>query len=175
MVSLRPRIKRFGLARFLVISVAGLSCALCTGTGWAQGGRDLKTVNVCKAVPGDAIATAVGGRLAEVRPFTPKDPTFTRCTYFVDVPGTGQATREAYSLWFYPPADFEDLRKYTNEKITEVSGLADGAYEFRDSGDGRFKIRVLKRGDVSFEATAGTADAARKVAGVAVAWLAKKR
>ena len=153
----------------------GVSLAVSAGTAAAQTPRDLKTMNVCQVVPGDAVATAVGGKLAETRPFTPKPPTFTRCTYFVDVPGTARSNRKGYTLWLYPPADFEELRKYTDGKITEVPGLADGACEFHDPGDGRFKIPVLKRGDVGVEATADTADAARKVAGVAVAWLAKNK
>ncbi len=37
-----------------------------------QPGRDYATLNVCKLVPGDAIARAFGGKLAEVRPFSDK-------------------------------------------------------------------------------------------------------
>jgi len=59
--------------------------------------------------------------------------------------------------------------------MTDVSGLGDGACIFQDSGDGRFKIRVLRKGDVTIEATADTADAARKVAGVTAASLAKAK
>jgi hypothetical protein len=54
-----------------------------------------------------------------------------------------------------------------------VTGIGDGAYAFKDPGDGRFKIRVLRRGDVTIEASADTAETARKVAAVAVAQLAK--
>jgi len=153
----------------------GVSLAVSAGTAAAQTPRDLKTMNVCQVVPGDAVAAAVGGKLAETRPFTPQNPTFTRCTYLVDVPVAGRSTRNGYTLWFYPPADFEELRKFTEGTITAVPGLADDAYEFLDPGDGRFKIRVLRRGDLTVEATAGTADAARKIAGVAVAWLAKQK
>jgi hypothetical protein len=174
MVSFWPRPGRIALPRALATFV-GVSLAVCAGTSWAQAGRDLKIVDVCRVIPGEAVAAAVGGKLAEVRPFTPKAPTFTRCTYLVDVPGGAQATRKGYALWFHPPADFEELRKYTEGKVTDIPGLGDGAYGFQDPGDGRFKIRVLKRGDVTIEATADTADAARKVAGVAIAALAKAK
>ena len=172
MVSFRPRLGRIALPVALA-TVVGVSLSVSAGTARAQTGRDLKTIDVCRIVPGEAVAAAVGGKLAEARPFTPKPPTFARCTYMVDVPGAAQAARKGFALWFYPPADFEELRKYTEGKVTDIPGLGDGAYGFQDPGDGRFKIRVLKRGDVAIEASADTADAARKVAGVAVARLAK--
>ena len=55
-----------------------------------------------------------------------------------------------------------------------MTGLGDGAYMFQDKGDGRNKFRVLKRGDLMFEATGDSADAARKVAAVVVEHLWKK-
>ena len=152
-----------------------LGSVLCVETAWAQAARDLGAVDVCRVIPGEAVAAAVGGKLAEARPFTPKPPTFTRCTYLVDVPGPEKPVRKGYALWLYPPGDFVELRGFTEGKITDIPGLGDGAYWFQDPGDGRFKIRVLKRGDVTIEATADTADAARKVAGVAVASLAKAK
>jgi hypothetical protein len=152
-----------------------LGSVLCAGIALAQVGRDLESVDVCRVIAGEAVAAAVGGKLVEVRPFTPKPPTFTRCTYFVDVPGPQKPLRKGYALWLYPPADFVELRGFTEGKITDIAGLGDGAYGFQDPGDGRFKIRVLKRGDVTIEATADTADAARTVAGVALASLAKTK
>lgn len=45
----------------------GVSLAVCTGMAAAQTPRDLKTMNVCQVVPGDAVAAAVGGKIAETR------------------------------------------------------------------------------------------------------------
>ncbi len=163
------------VSRTVLFALALTVAASAAGPSWAQTRRDLKTMDVCQVVPGDAVASAVGGKLAEARPFTPKPPTFTRCTYLVDVPGGAQTTRKGYALWFYAPSDFEELRKYTEGKVTDIPGLGDGAYIFQDPGDRRFKIRVLRRGDGTIEATADTADAARQVAGIAVAWLAKRK
>lgn len=135
----------------------------------AQARRDLSKVDVCQLVPGDAVARALGGKLAQTRPFNPKDGTFSRCTYFI-VPA-GSDERAGYSIWVYPAGSFEELKQYSEDKMTPVTGLGDGAYIFRDSGDSFFKLRVLKRGDLSFEAVADTAEKARKVAEAAVASL----
>jgi hypothetical protein len=72
-----------------------------------------------------------------------------------------------------PPEDFEELKKSIEEPRTTLTGLGDGAYMFHDKGDGRFKINVLKRGDLMFQATGETAESARKVADAVVAQLWK--
>ena len=148
-------------------------CSILGGTVSAQAGRDLKTIDVCKVIDGGAVAAAVGGTLAEVRPFNPKDGTLARCAYLVDVPKQGTPERKGYTVWVYPPSEFVGLRKYTEEKTTELPGIGDGAYWFQDAGDGRFKVRALKGGDVTIETTADSMDAARKIAGVALRALAK--
>ena len=77
-------------------------------------------------------------------------------------------------MWVSAEADFEELKRHTESPLTPVPGVGDGAYMFQDKGDGRFKIRVLKRGDLMFEATGDSADSARKVAAVVVEHLWKK-
>jgi hypothetical protein len=135
----------------------------------AQPRRDYVTFNVCQAVPGETIARAFGGKLVEARPFG--DKSFSRCTYFIVLPATGQ--RVGYAVWMQPPEDFEELKKYIEEPRTPLTGLGDGAYMFHDKGDGRFKINVLKRGDLMFQATGETAVSARKVADAVVAHMWK--
>jgi hypothetical protein len=166
---MRRSVVLLGMATILLLSY------LSGDTAKAQVRRDLKALDVCQAVPGEAVAKAVGGQFAEARPFAAKDSTLARCTYQVTLPGAGSGARKAYVVWVYPAADFESLRKFTAGRISEVPGLGDGAHAFQDSGDGRFKIRVLKRGDVTIEATADTADAARKVAETALACFSKAK
>jgi hypothetical protein len=136
----------------------------------SQTPRDWMTFNVCQLVPGDAVARAVAAKLNEVRPFY--DKTFSRCTYLVTITATNKPA--GYAVWMSPEADFEELKRHTESPLSPVTGLGDGAYMFQDKGDGRFKIRVLKRGDLMFEATGDSADAARKVAAVVVEHLWKK-
>ena len=131
--------------------------------------RDWTTFNVCQLVPGEAVAKAVAARLKEARPFY--DKTFSRCTYLVTLTATNKPT--GYVVWMEPEANFEELKKETRSPLTPVTGLGDGAYMFQDSGDNRFKLRVLKRGDLMFEATGDSAESARKVAEVVVGFLWK--
>jgi hypothetical protein len=76
-------------------------------------------------------------------------------------------------VWIQSAEDFEELKKYIDKPITPVSGLGDAAYVFQDD-DRRFKINVLKRGDLMFQATADTAESARKVADTVLAIVSKK-
>lgn len=131
--------------------------------------RDWTTVNVCQLVPGEAVARAVAGTLTEARPF--QDKIISRCTYLVTLANGKPA---GYVVWMQPETNFEELKKYTESPLTPVAGLGDGAYIFQDKGDSRFKLRVLKRGDLMFEATGDSAESARKVADVVVAHLWKK-
>ena len=149
-----------------------LSAALerSEGSSGQQPRRDYATLNVCEAVPGDVVTRALGGKLVQVRPFN--DKAFSRCTYFI-IP-TGSAQQLGYVVWMQPAADFEELKKATEEKITVVTGLGDAAYSFQDKGDGRFKINVVKRGDLMFQATANTAESARKIADAVAAHVWRK-
>jgi hypothetical protein len=156
-------------ASTLVVVVATLLAASDQAPGRSAGAprRDYETFNVCQAVPGETIARALGGKLVQTRPFY--DKSFSRCTYFVVPPG--KDAQLGYVVWVQPPEDFEELKKHMEEPRTALKGLGDGAYMFRDKGDGRFKINVLKRGDLMFQATGESAESARKVADAAAARL----
>jgi hypothetical protein len=143
---------------------------LLASLGTLQPRRDFSTLNVCQLVPGEVIARALGGKLVEARPVA--DKSVSRCSYFI-LPA-GSDSQRGYVVWMQPPDDFEELKKFISDPITAVTGLGDGAYMFRDRGDGRFKIHVLKRGDLMFEATGDSAESARKVADAVVAQLWKK-
>jgi hypothetical protein len=130
--------------------------------------RDYTTFNVCEFIPGDAIARAVGAKLTQSRPTFDKN--WSRCAYYMtDTNGKPNGV----VVWIQPHGDFEELKKYIDKPITPVSGLGDGAYVFQDD-DRRFKLNVLKRGDLMFQATADTPESARKVADTVLAIVSKK-
>jgi hypothetical protein len=153
-----------------------ITLLLVAGTLWhttaqtAPARRDYTTLNVCQLVPGETIARALGGKLSDQRPAN--DKTFSRCTYLIVPPGSSKPA--GYVVWVQPATDFQELKKVIDEPLTSVTGLGDDAYMFRDSGDGRFKINVLKRGDLMFQASGETAAAARQVADAVVSVLWKK-
>lgn len=143
---------------------------LLAGSAALQSSRDFAALNVCQLVPGEAVARALGAKFVDARPIPDKE--VPRCRYFV-IPA-GSTAQRGYVVWMQQPGDFEELKKFITDPITAISGLGDAAYMFRDKEDGRFKIHVLKRGDLMFEATGETAESARKVADAVVAQIWKK-
>lgn len=134
-------------------------------------GYEWTTLDVCKMVPGEVIARALGARFVEARSLA--DRSWSKCTYMVALPGSD--ARAGYVVWMQPAADFDEMKAYIEAPTTPIAGLGDAAYGFRDPGDGRYKIYVLKRGDLSFQATGESEATARKVAEAVVGVLWKKR
>lgn len=168
----RKTVEKESMAASLLIAAFAVFAAAPQTPGRSTGAtpqRDYLTFNVCQAVPGETIARAVGGKLAGMRPTF--DKSSSRCRYTIDLPGTGK--QAGYIVWIQRPEDFEDLKQYIEEPRTTLTGLGDGAYMFHDKGDGRFKINVLKRGDLMFQATGDSAESARKVADAVAAHLWK--
>ena len=152
------------LAGFVIAAVAAFAMPVM----FARQTRDYTKLNVCEFVPGDAIARAVGAKLTQSRPTFDKN--WSRCAYYVTDAG---GKPNGYVVWIQSAEDFEELKKYIDKPITPVSGLGDAAYVFQDD-DRRFKMNVLKRGDLMFQATADTAESARKVADTVLAIVSKK-
>lgn len=124
----------------------------------AQPVRDPASVDVCERVPGADVAKLFGKELKQAKPFTSKNE-FSRCTYLVA--GTG------YSLWLYPPGDYDELLRYTEGIVENPTGLGDAAVLFKDE-DGLFKLRLVVREKLSLEAVASDAESAKKLAKLAL-------
>jgi hypothetical protein len=148
----------------------GYSGVTIAGSVPIQARRDYSTLDVCQLIPGDVVARALGGKLSGTRGM--KDKAFSRCSYTVVPPGSDK--QSGYVIWVQPVEDFAALKKYIESPITALTGLGDGAYMFQDNGDKRFKINVLKKGDLMFQATADSAESARKVAEAVFTHLSKK-
>jgi hypothetical protein len=121
--------------------------------------RDFAKIDACQVVPGDVVARAIGGKLVSTAPTAAKS--FSRCRYTI-LPAGG-ATPAGYLVWLQAASDFDELKSLADKPVSELTGLGDSAFLFRDD-DGRFKIDVVKRGDLMFQATGATAESARKVA-----------
>jgi hypothetical protein len=135
---------------------------------FARQTRDYTKLNVCEFIPGDAIARAVGAKLIQSRPTFDRE--WSRCAYSVT---DANGKPNGYVVWLQPAEDFEGLKKYIEKPITPVAGLGDAAYVYQDD-DRRFKLNVLKRGDLMFQATGDTQESAHKVAETVLAILSKK-
>jgi hypothetical protein len=155
------------------VNIAGFMIAAVAAVGgpvmFARQPRDYTKFNVCELIPGEAIARAVGARLTQSRPTF--DENWSRCTYLVT---DASGKPNGYVVWIQPAEDFEELKKYNDKPLSPVSGLGDAAYMFQDD-DRRFKLNVLKRGDLMLQATADTPESARKIADTVLAIVTKKK
>lgn len=156
----------------LVVALVLLTPAAPSGQGTV---RDLKTIDVCRLIPGTVVAGALEGTLSKATPFNDPQGGFARCAYIVGPKEGAAGETTGYVVWLYPPSQFEELRQYTEAPLTTVPGLGDAAERFVDPDDGRVKLRVLLRADVALEVTAETAATAQTVAEVAVAALRPPR
>lgn len=125
-------------------------------------------VNVCERMPGTEVAKAFGKTLRSQRSVAPKGEAASRCVYILAEAGKPDAPTVGLVLWHYPPADYDELKRVTDAKTEAVPGLGDAAMRFLDPGDGRHKLRVLRRGKFTLEATAPDADSALKMARLAL-------
>jgi hypothetical protein len=133
---------------------------------------DPASVNVCQSIPGEEVAKALGKRLKEAHPFSTK-ARLSRCTYLLSSPGAPEGPTEGFALWLYGPDEYDALARFTEGPATDVTGIGDKAILFRDPGDGRYKLRAVRRGRFTLEATAPESDSARKLADLAIRRLAR--
>ena len=129
---------------------------------------DVSSVNVCGKVPGADVAKILGKTLRSERSVVSKEPKLSRCVYLFGSPGKPDTAIEGSVLWLYTPNEYAELNEVTENKLEPVPGLGDEAVRFLDSGDGRHKLRLLRRGRFSLEATAGDPQSALALARLAL-------
>lgn len=153
----------------IVAALAGLLLA-ASATAETPGSvvSDPSSINVCERVPGAEVAKALGKALRSQRPIMVKESKLSRCVYIVGLPAKPEAPTEGLVLWLYAPREYAELNRVTEGKLEPVPGLGDEAVRFLDPGDGRHKLRLLRRGRFSLEATAGDAASALALARLAL-------
>ena len=129
---------------------------------------DPSSINVCERVPGSEVAKALGKALRSERPVVFKDSKLSRCVYIVGSPGKPDDRTQGLVLWLYAPTEYAELNRVTKEKMEPVPRLADEAMRFLDSGDGRHKLRLLRRGRFSLESSASDPASALALAKLAL-------
>jgi hypothetical protein len=134
-------------------------------TAGAQPIADPAAVDVCQKVPGAEVAKLFGKSLKEAKPFVSKGE-FSRCTYLVTNPGSPE-TVPGYSLWLYPPEEYDALLEYTENIVENPAGFGDAAVLFVGD-DGLSKLRLVVRQKLALEAVATNADSAKRLAKLAL-------
>ena len=151
---------------WLAVSAQGLLAASATGAAPAVV-TDPSSINVCERVPGSEVARALGKPLKSERPIIFKDSKLSRCVYLLLAQAKPEAS-EGVVLWLYTAKEYAELNKVTEGQLEPVPGLGDEAVRFLDPGDGRHKLRALRKGRYSIESTAGDAASALALAKLAV-------
>jgi hypothetical protein len=129
---------------------------------------DPALINVCERVPGADVATAFGLALRSQKPVVYKDSGISRCVYILGPADKPTAPTAGLILWLHTAKEYGELNKVTEAKLEPVPGLGDEAVRFQDAGDGRHKLRVLRKGRFSIEATAADAASAQTLAKLAL-------
>lgn len=156
----------------IVVALSGLGALVAApgSAGPLEGPAvtDPSSINVCERVPGGDVAKALGKTLRSERSIIVRDSKLSRCVYIVGPPGRPDAPTEGLVLWLYAPNEYAELNRVTESRLEPVPGLGDAAVRFLDSGDGRHKLRLLRRGRFSLETTAGDAPSALALARLAL-------
>jgi len=139
-------------------------------TGGSTAPMDLAAVDVCQRVPGEEVARAVGGKLAEVLPFRGSDQQGSRCRYSI-VPANGQGARRIFVVWLMAAREFDALRRSQDNPTSAVPNLGDNAFISFTPGGQRFDLCVLKRDVATIEVAGEERTAVIKVARLALSRL----
>jgi hypothetical protein len=153
----------------LYLGVCGASLlAVSTANAAQTVVTDPSSINVCERVPGGEVAKVLGKPLKSERPIVFKDSKLSRCVYLLYSGGKPEGATQGLVLWLYAAQEYAELNKATESKLEPVAGVGDDAVRFLDSGDGRHKLRALRKGRYAVEATAGDAASALALARLAV-------
>lgn len=128
----------------------------------ASSGRSLATLDLCKLVPGDAVTTALGGKLAAPTNGASGEGG-ANCWYTIEPPGA-TGTVEAYIVYAFPPGYFEMMKGVQEGPVEAISGLGDDALLIPASSDPMHDLMVLKRGDLTLEIKGEDRQRLRKLA-----------
>jgi len=153
----------------LYLGVCGASLlAVSTANAAQTVVTDPSSINVCERVPGGEVAKVLGKPLKSERPIVFKDSKLSRCVYLLYSGGKPEGATQGLVLWLYAAQEYAELNKATESKLEPVAGVGDDAVRFLDSGDGRHKLRALRKGRYAVEATAGDTASALALARLAV-------
>jgi hypothetical protein len=152
--------------RYLLLTLLLAGCRGRPDAAPAQSGAPVATsassADACAPLPGDLVATTLGGQLAEARPFD--GGTFRRCTYSL----TAGPARRVFVVYFNPVEDYEGLKDAHDGPVDAEPGLGDEAYRFRDPDTRRFWITTVKRPRITLQVTGDSLADVRKLAALAL-------
>jgi hypothetical protein len=120
-----------------------------------------KATDLCKIIPGNEVAEAIGGKIMETKTLDG------RCVYIVGFGQTDPPSR-AFVIYQHEASDYDGLKDAMEGKIKPIKGIGDEAVGSFDSQSNRYWLLVVKRKQVTFQASGDNEDLVRKVAKVAL-------
>jgi len=103
-----------------------------------------KVGDLCKIIPGNEVAKAVGGKIIETKSAEG------RCVYIVDFEQS-DSPRRAFVIYQQEASDYEGLKDAMDGEIKHVKGIGDEAVGALDSESNRYWLLVVKRGQVTYQ------------------------
>ena len=116
-----------------------------------------KSTDLCKSIPGDEIAKAIGGKIMETKSFDG------RCVYIVHFGQTDPPSR-AFVIYRHEASEYGALKDAMEGNIKTVKGIGDEAVGSFDSQSNRYWLLVVKRGKVTYQVSGDNEEFVRKVA-----------
>jgi len=116
-----------------------------------------KAGDLCKIIPGNEVAEAVGGKIIETKSAEG------RCVYIVGFEQS-DPPRRAFVIYQHEASDYEGLKDAMEGKIKPLKGIGDEAVGSFDSELNRYWLLVVKRGQVTYQVSGDNEDLVRKVA-----------
>lgn len=129
------------------------------------GQRDVANADVCRLIPGPAVATALGGTFDSSLRRT--GPGTSGCAYTVKLPDGRQ---DVVLIWLAPPEQYAMLKTLEDGPVETLAGLGDDAYGRQETPDVA-KVHAVRKGQASVDVTASRVSDARKLAEVALTHL----
>jgi hypothetical protein len=141
-----------------------LAFALQEGGAPSTTRKNSNPLDACKTVPGDAVASALGGKLAEIRGVKGGNSPSSKCVYTIVSGGPENPARRIYVLWLMPPQDFDSMKKLQEDPVKKFDKLGDDAFITFHPENQRYDLMTVKRGKIAIEVTGEDVDSIRKVA-----------
>jgi hypothetical protein len=142
-----------------------------TDSSGPRSALDLATTDVCRRVPGKAVAEVLGGQRADTLAFGASADEPSRCRYSVAIGDSERGTRRVYVVMLMPPEQFEKRHAQQQNPVTAIPGLGDGAYLTYAPAGERMDLYVLKRGVATIVVSGENRIALVKIGKVAAARL----
>jgi len=116
-----------------------------------------KAADLCKIIPGNNVAKAIGGNIMETKSLDG------RCVYIVGFGQTDPPSR-AFVIYQHEASEYHALKDAMEGKIKPIKGIGDEAVGSFDSQSNRYWLLVVKRGQVTYQVSGDNEDLVRKVA-----------